>query len=270
MVTKKVRLGPLESRLLFTLEERDMRLFRFADVKSILKAGDSSARDVLFQLKRKHRISEIERGEYVLNPAKSGLKGQWAEDAYLVADHLAKDYYIGFWSALSYWGLTEQLPQTLFIATPKQKRDVRYGGQTFKFIRILSRRFFGFEERQTEGGKFKVASRERAILDALAYPQHCGGITEAPKALWQAKDDLDWSLLLDYLDRLGIDSVRRRLGYLLQTLDLEKSIQKKLKRQGKGFRWLDPSRSKAVKGYSREWGLILNVTEEELLAWRAS
>jgi predicted transcriptional regulator of viral defense system len=272
MVTKSVKLGPMETKLLFTLEEQGIRLFNISLARKLLKASAPSAREVLFRLKRKSRITELEKGKYVLNPAKSGLGGHWAEDAYLVTEHLIREYYVGFWSALSYWSLTEQIPSILLIATPlrKKKMEVEYGGQTIRFIRISKNRFFGFVEQSIEGGQFKVASREKAILDALTYPQHCGGLTEAAKALWNGREDIDWDLLLHYLDKLDTDSVKRRLGYVLQTLGIQKAIQKKFRSGFTGFRWLDPSAPKANKGYSREWGLQLNLTKDELLCWRAS
>ena len=279
MRVKSIKLGPLENKLIFTLEEKGIRFFDFKTAKEILQVPDSSVRDVLYRLRKKNRITLLEKGKYALNPARSGLEGHWAEKGYLAVDHLmkGKDYYIAFWSALEFWDLTEQILQELFVATIRKKRDVVYGGQRIRFITISRSRFFGFERKSVfkakgptveESVSFLIASREKTILDALLYPKYCGGITEAAKALWYARKDLEWNNLMKYLKRLNVSSVKRRLGYLLEILDLREDIQESLKEEFKGFRWLDPSRNKKVLKYCKNWGLKLNVSEEELLSWR--
>lgn len=271
MKTKSIRLGHLESKLIFTLEEKGIKFFDFTNTREILGAPDASVRDVLFRLRKKDRISRLEKGKYSLNPAKSGLEGHWAELGYLVADYLLEDYYIGFWSALQYWGWTEQIPQILFVATPEKKKSLNYGGQKIRFITISRKRFFGSTTEWTvQEESFRVASREKAILDALLYPQHCGGIVEAAKAVWYSQPVLEWAKLLQHLEKLKVSSVKRRLGYLLQVLGLREDIRESLKEDFRGFRWLDPSREKKVMRYSKEWGLQLNLAEEELLSWRLS
>ena len=270
MMTKNIKLGPHETQLLFTLEEKGIAFFDFQTAKKILNISDSSVQNLLYRLKHKNRITELEKGKYVLNPAKSGPGGFWSENAFLVTHHLVKEYYLGFWSALSYWGFTEQLPQTVLAATPHRKKTVFYGGQKIQFIAIARKRFFGFVQQEAEGGVFRIASKEKAILDALTYPKYCGGLIEVTKALWNAKKDLNWQLMLAYLDELDVGAVTRRLGYLLQVLEIQKTVQKKLKKRFNGFRWLDPSKAKTIKAYSKEWGLQLNLTLEELLSWRGS
>jgi len=91
---------------------------------------------------------------------------------------------------------------------------------------------------------------------------------EVAKAIWGARDDVNWSQVLKFLGKLKVSSVVRRLGYILDELDFQKEVKETLVRDFQGFRWLDPSSQKKVKGYSKEWGLILNLTSEELLSWR--
>jgi predicted transcriptional regulator of viral defense system len=93
-------------------------------------------------------------------------------------------------------------------------------------------------------------------------------LREVGKALWNARERLDWAKLMQYLKRVQVSSAVRRLGYLMEVLNLKTELR--FPSQFKGFRWLDPSSPKKVKGYSKRWGLILNLTEEELLAWRDS
>lgn len=267
-MTENIRLGPLENRLIFTLEEKGKRLFGFSDARKILRTSHSSVANVLYRLKRKNRIKEIEKGKYVLSPAISGLEGYWSEDIFLVVDNLIDEYYIAFWSAMNYWDMTEQIPYTLFVATTKRKRDVEYSGQKIKFIFLAQNKFFGYIRKKIEKGTFAISSREKTILDGLSHPEYCGGLSEVAKSIWNSKDYLNWNKLLDFLKILDVSAVNRRLGYLLDVLDVKKDVQDKILQPFSGFVWLDPSSEKECIMYSKRWGLKINVSIKKLLEWR--
>ncbi|MEA3355723.1 MAG: type IV toxin-antitoxin system AbiEi family antitoxin [Candidatus Bipolaricaulota bacterium] len=269
-MNKSVRLGPLELELIFTLEKENLVVFRFRDAKRILQVSDSSVANVLHRLKRKNRIEELERGKYVLAPARSGIDGYWSENIYLVVDNLLEDYYIAFWAAMHYWNMTEQMPFAILVATTKRKRDLEYGGQPIKFVTISRTRFFGSVLEEVDDNKFNISSREKTIIDGLTYPQHCGGLSEVSKALWNSRDALDWNRELEFLNRLNVSSVTRRFGYLMEILEIGDGILARLPHEFTGYRWLDPSSKKQIRAYSKKWGLRLNWTREELLAWRGS
>jgi predicted transcriptional regulator of viral defense system len=268
MMTKNIRFGPHETKLLFELEKENLRTFTFHQAKEILSIPDQSMANVLYRLKRKNRITEIEKGKYLLMPARSGIEGHWAEDVFLVVDSLLDEYYIGFLSAMYYWNLTEQIPLQVLVATTKRKRPVKYNSQQIRFITLNHKRFFGVTQIKGNDHSFKVSSLEKTIVDGLLYPQHCGGMQEVAKAIWGARDDANWSQVLKFLDKIRVSSVARRLGYILDELDLQQEVKETLVRDFQGFRWLDPSSQKKVKGYSNDWGLILNLASEELLSWR--
>ncbi len=267
-MSKSLRFGPRESTLIFELERRGRTVFTFQDARDILDISDSSLANVIQRLKRKNRVDRIERGKYVLSPARSGIEGHWSESVHLVVDSLVDDYYIGFWSAMNHWDMTEQVAKITQVALTRRKRDVGYGGQKIMFITISEDRFFGEIERRTDDSTFVVSSREKTVLDALTYPQHCGGLPEATKAVWNAREELDWEGLLEYLERLDVSSVTRRLGYILETLEIERGITEELEENFTGFRWLDPTAGKDTKSYNRRWGLKINLDRETLLDWR--
>lgn len=270
MMNKSIRLGPLEAKLIFTLEKEDLLVFRFENAKRILDVSGYSVANVIHRLKRKKRIEEIEKGKYVLAPARSGIEGYWSENIYLIIDNLLKEYYVAFWSAMHYWDMTEQVPSAVVVATVKRKRGLKYGGQYIKFVTISQNRFFGSVAEDIDDKKFKVSSREKTILDGLTYPQHCGGLSAVSQALWNSRNDLNWDRIIKFLGKLNVSSVTRRLGYLLEVLKIGEGILDKLPQDFSGFRWLDPSSKLNIKSYSQKWGLKLNLTDEDLLIWRGS
>lgn len=269
MVTKELALGPNELRLLLTLEKDGKSLFSINDAKRILKTSESSVWNVLYRLKRKGRVEEIERGKYLLIPARAGYEPSWSEAPLFLVPHLIRVYYVGFWTALNYWGMTEQVPRTIFIATTKRKRDVEYGPTKFEFVTLSKRRFFGFVHERVAGISFAVSTREKTIVDCLLYPRYCGGLEEAVKGIWNAREDLDFDKLLDFAKRIGVGVVERRLAYVLDVLQVGKRMPSRLA-EGRldHFTWLDPLGPKKALTYSREYGLAINRTKDELTDWR--
>ncbi len=265
MVTQNIFLGPKELKLILTLESEGKKAFMFSYAKEILRTSNTSVRNVIYRLKKKNRITEIEKGRYVLSPARSGLEGLWVEHPFLIVPGLIDEYYIGFWSAMNYWGMTEQIPRTVFVATTRRKRNIEYGNQEFRFIILSRKKFFGSVQEKIEDFEFNISSREKTIVDGLMHPEYCGGISEVAKAIRNAGDELNWSKLLRIVSRVSISAVDRRLGYLLDVMEIRKDIAQKLSKKGfVGFRWLDPSGEKKILRYSKRWGLMVNVEEKDL------
>ena len=255
---KDIRLGAQEVKLLFTLEEENKTIFTIKEAKNILKTSDDSVRSILYRLRKKHRIIEIERGKYLLAPARSGTSGEWTEDILLITPYLLNEYYVAFWSALSFHNMTEQIPHNLLIATTKRKRNLKYNGQEVLFVTISKDKFFGFDEHKINNTQINVSSKEKTIVDCLLFPHYCGGVKEVEKAIKNFQDEIRWDVILGIVKKLNKDIVRRRLGYLLNKLKIRGDICKKLKKEFKGFGWLDSSAKKKVGKYSKEWGLKVN------------
>jgi len=114
-----------------------------------------------------------------------------------------------------------------------------------------------------------VTDRERTLIDCLDHPEYCGGITEVAKALREAFEEKKVSIhkLLDYAERIGNRTVFKRLGYLVETLNLDASgIENQcLKGISRGYSKLDPSLPVTGK-YNSRWNLIENVSIADLMA----
>lgn len=269
MASRKLSLGPRELRLLFTLEEEGKEIFLIEDARRILGSTDDSIFGVLRRLKRKGRIRNLEKGKYLLVPARAGVEGSWSEAPQLLVRRLVDESYVGFWSALNHWGLTEQVPRTVFVATTRPKKSVTFGPTMFQFVTLSSTKFFGWTPAKIAGGSFLVSDREKTLVDCLDLPEYAGGMDEVVKGLWEGRRDLDFRKLLKYAKRQGVGVLVRRLGYLLEVLGLAPRVRRRIAATDfNGYMWLDPKGPKRRLGYSKEYGLILNRREEEILAWR--
>lgn len=263
MYIQNISLGRKEVQLLSTLEHDQKSVFSFEDALKVLAGTKRQVvRNILSKLAKKARIERIKKGTYMLVPFSQKA---WAEHELSVIPLMAGEYYVSFWSALKYFSMTEQLPRTVFIATRKQKKSRSFQGIEYKFIKLSAKNFGGYEETNIEGRKVRIASREKTVLDCLAHPEYCGGIGEPTKAIKYHWKELNWKKVKEYLKEMKNSAVERRLLYILKTLKITVALRKLKEKKFKGYRQLDPSRSKGgVK--EKTAGLQLNVDlGEEIL-----
>jgi len=256
----KYELGPLEAELIFTLEREGRTLFTVGEAGEILNTSEEVLRVVLWRLTSKGRIQRVKRGHYLLVPARAGYETRWSEHVFSFIDGLLNEYYVGYWNALSYWRMTEQMPRTVFIATTKRRRDFTYNDTVpIHFVTIKPYKFFGWTEETIGEQKFRVSDKEKTIVDSLDLPQYAGGILEAAKGLVQ---QLDWYRIGEYADKLRNRTVHKRLGYLIEALELNPPMEvvENLRRDiGSGYTWLDPTAPKKRIESDQRWRLKINL-----------
>ena len=112
-----------------------------------------------------------------------------------------------------------------------------------------------------------VSDLERTILDGLARPDLCAGVSQVATGLWLRQDDFDWDKLADYARKLGRRAVAQRLGYLLELYDLGtpsllESLQEMVGTSYARLDWLLPDDGP----YLARWRLRLNLEPETLQA----
>ena len=252
--TKKYKgLSKREAYLLRSLARMDKKIFSIEDAKSIIKNPNK----ILFNLSRKGWILRLKRGLYVLVPLEIGPKGA---DAYIIHDflivpHLVNPYYIGYWSALNYYGFTDQIPRTTFVATLNPKKPLRILSSEFYFVKISSNKFFGLKKIRVEGEQINISNKEKTIADCLDHPEHAGGIEEVAKAIYFNHKEIDLEKVERYLIKMDNLTAIKRFGYILDVCKIKYQI--KTRRISKGYSLFDPLSPK--KGiYNKKWMLIIN------------
>ena len=258
-----IRLGNMEIEALFALEESESGVLTLADLEGRLRLSQEQAWKLASRLVRKKRLIRLKRGVYLFAPMKAGRNGVWTENALAATPKLmaGKEYYIGFWSALNHYGLTEQIQITVQVVTLSRQRVIEALQTRFEFTQV--RRLGEWQEEEIGGRRVRVATIEQLMMDCLSLPEKSGGVKEASKALWNARKKLDW-VKIETIASDSSDAARRRVGYLSELLGMRRLKPGTLI----GWRWLDPSAPKRELGRSAKWGLILNVPKKELLEWR--
>ena len=168
---------------------------------------------LLNQLKARELVVAVENGKYLV----LGLEPERVlSNPLFIATQLTTPSYASYWSALHYYGYTEQAPRTVFVATTQKKRPVTFRKQPFRYVTIKSHKFFGYRREMIGDLPVLIADEAKSLVDSLDQSRYAGGMAEVVRSLAYALPDLNVELLIDYANHMLDRSLSSRLGYLLQ------------------------------------------------------
>lgn len=265
-----MELGSKEAEFLSRLASEGQTIFTVEQARQFW--GDPAhTSKVLSRLEDKGWLHRLERGVYMIIPLEAGPAREWSESALVIAPYLIQPAAIAYWSALHYWNMTEQVPRTVFVQSTRRKhrRQIEILGIPFRFVTLPESRFFGVVHRTIDGKSAYVTDREKTLLDAADRPDLSGGIGQLASALRAAWNDVEWERLDEYLARWGVGSPIKRLGYLVETLELplpnrEERLARWQSTLTAGIALLEPGRGRSGRIVTR-WRLRVNVEE----TWRS-
>jgi len=268
-VTKRQSLSPADAGLLTTLSSQGQDVFTPQEAANALGCTATAVRKRLHHLVKKGWLRRLEKGKYLILPLSAGPAGEYAPDELVIVTHLIKPYYISYWSALRYYGYSEQAGPTVYVVTTKRKQPLTIGGVAYRFVTVRPHKFFGAQRTWLGSEAVQMAEREKALVDCLDRPDLCGGVIEAAKAIWRGRGEMDWQKAHVYGQRMGNRTILKRLGFLLElfalgTPSLLGAMQEDL---GAAYTTLDPLYPPEGQHNSR-WRLVVNVPERDLLDWR--
>ncbi len=245
-----------ESFLLSSLSRKDKSIFTIEDVKRLIK---HDYKKLTHSLIKKKWILPLKKGLYAIVPLDIGVEGaeSFIIHEFVVASHLAKPYYIAYWSALNYHGLSDQIPKSTFIAATVKKMPLTVLYSNFVFVKISKKKFFGFEKAEIDGKKVNLSNINKTIADCLDHPEHAGGIEEVARAIYLNHNELDFKKIIGYAKRMGNLTILKRLGYILEKTGLEEYKLLKDIRLSKGYGLLDTLALKRGT-YNEKWKLLIN------------
>ncbi len=264
-------LGDEGSKLLTELSRQKKHLFTLQDAAEIYGKSNGGLHKLLFTLVKRRWLQRIEQGKYLILPFEAGPEGEWTEHEFIIASCLIKPYYVGFRSALNYYGYTEQVSHTVFIASThrKLKSSLEISGVTYRLVYMSERKFFGDTTVTLGGHNVSISESEKTVVDCLDRLRYCGGVVEVAKALCYGHEELDLVKMAEYARRSGNRAVSQRLGYLLETLGFgtEDAIALLHKSSSRSYALLDTLANPAGR-YIERWKVLVNVPQNELSRWR--
>jgi len=289
-------LGKSGSKLLSKLSAINKTTFTVEDAQYVLPEKSYDAlRQLLSRLVRSGWLIRLKGGKYLMVPLEAESPDMWSEDSFVLASasvsgsstvparaHVSNpnfkiqyaEYAISYWSALNYYGYTEQIPRTVFVSAPKRETSTSQAilDVPYRLVFLSPKKFFGLAIVWQDNKPVQITDKEKTIIDCLDRPRLCGGIVEAAKGLSEGfKDGIDFSKLSSYARQIGNATVFKRLGFLAESLELpvETWLDDWQKSISKGYSLLDPTQPKQGQ-YNARWHLIINVLEPNLISKKGS
>lgn len=241
--------------------------FTAAEAARVAELEPERASRLLRHLVEQGWLTRVQRGLYATVPIEAEDPGAWRVDPWTIAATALSPGYVGGWTALHHWDLTDQLFGTTVVITaqPVPRREREIGGAKFELRHRPTTALFGTRRVWREGLGVDVSDPERTIVDCLDDPSLGGGVRHLAEAIvqWHLAPNRNPQRLIDYGDRLGNRTVFKRLGFLLEALGLDEAELDGACRSriSAGVSLLDPDRASAGRITTR-WNLRVNAAVE--------
>ncbi len=185
-------------------------------------------------------------------------------DEYVIGNVLANGGTIAYWSALNIHGLTEQISNTVFVQTPKVKKDKIVLGVNYHFIKVKESKITGIEKMGYGNHSYLITDREKTIVDCFDLPEYGGEFPGIIRAF--VTNEWNENQLIEYAEAVNNRAAIKRMGFLAELfeLPLTKLIAFAKSKVTRTIDLLDNNNTDEGI-YITNWGLKLNIEKEDLL-----
>ncbi len=259
-------LGPLETQLLTYAQSRTPPSVAAGEMVEALGWTAEQERQVLSRLSRKDIIARVRPGLYLV-PPRLPPGGRWSPGEFLALTTLMNDrggrYQISGPNTFHRYGWTEQVPNRLYAYNNRISGDRQIGSVALTLMRVSDNRLGGTEVIRTPDGiDVLYASKPRSLVDAVYDWSRFKTLPKAFDWIRQEveKDDTLVANLVQATMQFGNQATVRRIGALLERLDVQEPLLRRLERQlnpsSSYIPWI-PNRAKRGKTSNR-WGVVIN------------
>jgi len=233
-------------------------------------SSQDAVKKLLSDMANRGLLMRIKEGLYYIIPFEQDPK-TFMPDWHLLSQYLVGDaeYYISYFSALQIHSLTTQpnLREQIVVNKQVKPSTLFVKEIPFQFVYHNEKHFFGNKKTWIDSfNRVQCSDLEKTIIDCLFKPDYAGGITEIAKAIYKIKDKIDYSKIFQYAKRFDSQAVIKRLGFLLELLEIKNSMIDELQKlRTNSIVLLEPSYPKEGKTISR-WAIQQNIDTESIIS----
>jgi len=257
------------NELLSWLRGNDLSCFEYKEAfKALPGSNESAIRELLSDMTRRGLLMRLKEGKYFIIPYELESES-FMPDWHLAAECLVShnNYYIGYYSALEILDLITQpsLKEQVVVSKQIRPSTINVKNVPFQFIFHNENHFFGYRKTWIDSYNKVICSElEKTIIDCLFNPGYAGGIVEIAKAINMSKNQINFQKLLEYVIRFKSQAVIKRMGFLLELLDIKNNIIYELQQmKTASYVLLDTELPKTGKLISR-WSIQQNLETETI------
>jgi predicted transcriptional regulator of viral defense system len=236
--------------------------------KALPDSNANAIRELLSDMTRRGLLFRVKAGVYYIIPYEQDAE-TFMPEWHLLAEHLVNNagFYIGYYSALQIHNLITQPSLSEQIVVSKQIRpsEIKIKEVPFQFIYHNNKHFFGSKKIWIDSfNKVQCSDLEKTFIDCLFKPDYAGGIAEVARAMYISKDKIHYDTLLQYARKFDSQAVIKRLGFLLEILEINTPIiEELLKIKTASYVVLDTELPKTGRRISR-WSIQQNLETDTI------
>jgi predicted transcriptional regulator of viral defense system len=251
------------------LNEQNSSCFDYSlACKALPGSKASTVRELLSDMTRRGLLMRLKDGVYCIIPYEQNSE-TYMPDWHLIAAHLVNDakHYIGYYSALQIHNLITQpsLKEQIVVSKQIKPSELKINEVPFQFIYHNEKHFFGAKKIWIDSfNKVWCSDLEKTFIDCLFKPDYAGGIVEIAKAIYTAKNKIKYDILLEYAKKFDSQAVIKRLGFILEILNINTEIIQELQQiKTASYVLLDTELPKSGKLINR-WSIQQNLETETI------
>ncbi len=251
-------------RLLTKLHREFPGPFMVREAAGALDFSIPQARRFLAYLTERGWLVRVHSGLYATVSLEAEYPAEWREDPWVVATKIfGPDCYLGGWTACEHWELTDQLFHDTVVFTTRRVRsaETNVQGLPLRVRHVSPERIFGTRPVWRDRTRVQVSDPTHTVVDVLDKPSLGGGIRHVAEVVGEyfRGEHRDDELLGDYMMKVGNGAAYKRLGYLLEELDIAAPELLRESREGisAGISMLDPDLPRSGPAM-RRWNLRVN------------
>lgn len=235
--------------------------FTSQEASCILKRTPIETAKVLHRWVKQGWIYRASRGLYAAVPLVASESSSLDNPLGIVPALIGEEGYVCGWSALSHWGLTEQIFRDLSLAsynTKRLKKRTLDQGHVFLFpaypipLRALTKLWLGDQ-------RVFISDIHQTLMDTLIHPTWGAGMLHVIDCLknYIHHEACSWDLLLSHAQNAHVKGVFfKKLGFLLEQLGGPQTVIETCQKQiTQGFTPLDPHHAQGR--FCLRWNLIV-------------
>jgi predicted transcriptional regulator of viral defense system len=236
--------------------------------KALPDSKASAVRELLSDMTKRGLLMRLKDGIYCIIPYEQNAE-TFMPDWHLIAENMVNKakHYIGYYSALQIHNLITQpsLKEQIVVSKQIRPSEIKIKDVPFQFIYHNEKHFFGEKKIWIDSyNKVLCSDLEKTFIDCLFKPDYAGGIVEVARAIYTSKDKIKYDTLLEYAKRFDSQAVIKRLGFILEMLDINSKIIADLQQlKTASYVLLDTELPKTGKRNSR-WSIQQNLETETI------
>ncbi|MFA5333634.1 MAG: hypothetical protein WC376_04005 [Candidatus Nanoarchaeia archaeon] len=179
---------------------KDKPIFSIQTIQRIGNFSKEYSKLIINRLIKRKSIKRVGKNKYTTN-----------NDIFVIASNIHTPSYISFWSASYYYGFSEQILSTIFVASSKKFKEIAFEGYIIKF---LPANIFGYKKIVSNNGEIFIAEHEKLIIDIFKHYKAIGNFDEIEKIF--KKSLINKKKIIDYLKITNENSTIKRVGFMLE------------------------------------------------------